>query len=455
MKKSIIFTLLLSLTTIGSLEARTYSQAEVDEMAKKISKLEQAFKDYKQEVSSEIDNLYDRADQNEFEATTNRIKWGGKFEADVNNYKGKTYGTSYSNSNKWTTKLKLSMSSKINEKTKFSGKLAMYKNWADSTPSPMGTDDTTGKKSNSGTSTLFVERAYIDYQPVDSLTITVGRQPSSDGPGMSLKNDTPRKATYPALLFDGAADGVVVTKSIKHRSIVKNIKVRAAYGKGFQKDDSMNGFLAHDNNVKDLVVSGAFAEWSFNSKKMGDNLVVLSYVKAKDFVGSPLNVEAPNNVNLGDIDLYGVHFENNKAFGTNLNYFVSYGHSKGKPNGKTVNYGPMTGFHDVGLIDDSAHAIFAGVRYDFKKVKIGYEYNKGSKNWFSFTNGTEDPMNKLATRGKANDFYLIYNIDKNQKLRFGYTKIDYDYSGSGWHIGTPMKSTDTAKRAYVTYSVIF
>lgn len=81
--------------------------------------------------------------------------------------------------------------------------------------------------------------------------------------------------------------------------------------------------------------------------------------------------------------------------------------------------------------------------------------NHASKNWYSFTSGSSDLLNKLATRGDVSDIYAIYQIDMYQFIRLGYTMIDYDYTGSGWHIGTAMKTDDYINRAYGTYNLRF
>ncbi len=456
MKKVLSTVVISSILAVSGVQAKSFSNKE---LLKKIEALETQLKALKKDTTEQLDDINDRVDQNEFESTTNRIKWGGGIEMTDNNFKGKTGsvtgmlpGSDYYDRNKLTTKLKLTMDANINKKTKFHGRLSMYKNWADSTASTMIQDPNQGKHSNSGTSGLFVERAYIDYKINKTFTITIGRQPSSDGPGLSLLNNTPRQATYPALLFDGNADGIVLTTNTGNNNAFKNTKFRIAYGKGFQKDDNKNGFLANENSVKDLNVLGTFYEGKLNIKGMGSNLFVLSYVKATDFVGNAINVDAPNNKNLGDINLAGLYFENNHAFGTNLNYFFSLGMSDAKSNGKSVNYG----MGNMKLIDGKGYAYQIGFRYDAtKKYKFGYEFNHGSQKWFSFTQGSEEPMNKLATRGRVHDIYAIYQIDMNQFIRVGYTNIKYDYTGSGWHIGRPMKTDDEAKRAYITYNVKF
>ncbi len=456
MKKFLSILAVASLLTTSGVYAKGFSNKE---LLKKIEALEAQLKALKKDTQEQLDDINERVDDNEFEASSNRIKWGGGIEMTDSNFKGTTgsitgmrNGRDYTNNNKLTTKLKLTMDANINEKTKFHGRLSMYKNWADSTASTMIQDPSEGKNSNSGTSGLFVERAYIDYKINKTFTLTIGRQPSSDGPGLSLINNTPRQATYPALLFDGNADGIVLTAKTGSNKAFKHTKFRIAYGKGFQKDDNQNGFLANENGIKDLNVLGAFYEGKLNIKGMGPNLFVLSYVKATDFVGNAKDTNDTNNKNLGDINLAGLYFENNHAFGTNLNYFFSLGMSDAKSNGKSYLYNgrPMK------LIDGKGYAYQIGFRYDVtKKFKFGYEFNHGSKKWFSFTQGSEDPMNKLATRGDVHDVYGIYQMDMNQFVRIGYTDIKYDYTGSGWHIGTPMKTDDKARRLYITYNIKF
>jgi hypothetical protein len=206
-----------------------------------------------------------------------------------------------------------------------------------------------------------------------------------------------------------------------------------------------------------LNVYGAFYETKLPINSMGDNLLIFSYVKATNFIGHPLQYKSPNNSNLGSMDLADVYFENNKAFGTNINYFISLAYNSPNSNGKTVSLQDSKGntLPAMGLISKKGYACHLGLRYDNKNVKYGYEYNHGSKYWYSFTNGSADLLNKLGTRGSVHDFYAIYQIDLNQFIRVGYTNINYDYSLSGWHIGEPTKSNDKVSRTYLTYNLRF
>jgi len=441
----------LSFCTSIYADTKTYSAEEVHNILKRLEVLEKKVKN-QEVVVEEIDSLNERVDDNEFQASMNRIKWGAEFETTVDKVSGQINNSKFNNSNEVSTKLRLSMESKVNDRTKFTGRLSMYKNWSDSTSNVL-TDPAQGRKPI-GSSSIFVERAYVDYRVTDDLVVTVGRQPSSDGPGMSLIENTKRKSTYPALLFDGGADGIVLSYNVAKTNY--NPVIRGAYGKGYQENTEYSPLTINSTEIKDLNVYGLFYEMNIPYNKMGDNLLVISYVHATDFVGHPQYTDAPNNQNLGDMDLYGIYFENNKAFGTKFNYFISLGMNVPDSNGNTVNFGTLTNNQNVSLIKDNGYAFHAGARYDYsKEFKFGYEFNHGSKYWYSFTNGSTDLLNKLATRGNVNDIYMMYQMDMNQFLRIGYTHIDYNYTGSAWHIGKPQETNDYINRVYLTYNLRF
>jgi len=412
-----------------------------------VAKLKEQIKD----LQSQIDELYERVDENELAASLNKIKWGGELEVNVGNYYGKRNGDKYGNLNKWDLRLKLNMEAKINEKTKFTGRLMMTKAFADSTPvaqayldSEEGRVDTDAK--------LYVERAYVDYKFTPNFIMTIGRQPSSDGPGMSLKYDTPRKSTYPALLFNGSADGIVFTYKSKIATF------RAAYGKGYQYDSINYHYLTDNNGLKDTDVFGFFAERKIVPEKIGDNLVIFSAVKSIHI--SPFNGES-----LGSYDHLGLYFENNKAFKSNFNYFISLAYANPHSNGKTSllaidanDDGQPDMAIPVQLNKKDGYAYHIGMRYDFKKIKLGYEFNHGSKYWFAYTANYQDPQNKLAVRGNVHDVYAIYRFDMFQYIRCGFTYADLNYNFEGLPFapnGEPQKVNDNYKTVYLNYDVRF
>lgn len=105
-------------------------------------------------------------------------------------------------------------------------------------------------------------------------------------------------------------------------------------------------------------------------------------------------------------------------------------------------------------------AIYTGLRYTIpvaalKHPKVGFEYNHGSRYWFSFTQGSIELYNKLATRGDVYDFYYIQPFSKYLFLRAGYTLLDYNYTGSGWHVGQPMDSDQELENLYLLFDCRF
>jgi len=430
------------------------------ELIEQIGQLEKELTFLKSGIADTIDELSERIDENEFEASLNKIKWGGELRVNNGNYYIKYNEKKYSNTNKWDMKVILNMNAHINEKTKFTGRLMMTKAWGSSVPLELSVVDPTQGRVN-GDSHVFLERAYVDYHITPDLVVTLGRQSTSDGPGMNLKYDTRRKATYPALLFNGAADGIVLTYKLKNRKI-PNLKFRLAYGKGYQWQDPQYGWLGENPGIKDTDVYGFFIEGSFKSDHLGRNLWILTAVKTDDLITNPFDTNATTNQNLGDYEHYGVYFENLKTLDSKLNYFVSYAYCKPHGNGKTgVSDLNNDGVPDtaVKLLKKPGYAYQLGFRYDkTRHWKYGYEYNFGSKYWFSFSTNLLDPVNKLAIRGFVHDFYIMYKMDLFQYVRIGYTlgRAKYNFIGMYYAVnGEPDAIDSTIRYIYAAYDVRF
>jgi hypothetical protein len=100
------------------------------------------------------------------------------------------------------------------------------------------------------------------------------------------------------------------------------------------------------------------------------------------------------------------------------------------------------GSNAIDTAKTTGRAVYAGLRYELpiaflNRPKIGFEYNEGSRYWFSYTPGSSEIYNRLATRGEAYDAYYIQPFNDYLFLRTGYTKIKYKWTGSGMPIGTP------------------
>jgi len=465
--------ILLSLVATAMLSTSSFADT-----AKDIKELKAQIAD----LQAYIEDVEDNLGAVETRSYSDKIQLGLGMRVEANNY-STTYANGSSPANEgaiWRTKLNINMKSKIADNLKFTGRLSTYKNWGDSSPDYLGMTDVDSRQGRTpdNSNALYVERAYLDWYMTKGkvpLTLTIGRQPSSDGPSYQIKEGTARKGTYDALAFDGAADGVVLTANLSKVTPGKTA-LRITYGKP-------NNGSNYQSDLKDTTALGVFIDKECEAIKY-KHLIQAYYVVAKDLNANPrafdMNSSSPTYMtvtgdkNIGDFDIYGAMFEIQNV--NKFDFFIHYSYSIAKPNGKTIQWGTQ----NVGLLssastvdgastdDKTGDAIWLGTRYKVDaNYAVGAEYNKGSQYWFSATYAPNDPMNKLATRGDAIELYASKKINKFANIRVGYVDINYDYTGSGMHLGTPMKIDDPRvvgadnqaikekTNTYITFNVLF
>jgi hypothetical protein len=455
---------LIKLSLAVSLALISLNASEIDT---KIEDLQKQLNELKEAQLDSADELEERIDSVETATLTDKINFGIEFRTRVDNFKSETAaGDDGTDNNIWSNRLRLNMSSKITNDMKFTGRLSMYKNWSDSNINAFsGMDPMQGRRPND--SSVFVERAYIDWVVIKGelpFVLTIGRQPSSDGPSHQFKDNTVRKATYSALSFDGAADGIVATLPLNKITGISGMALRVGYGKGYQDSSNMS-YVGNPDGVDDSNVFGVFFDSGLG---LDGSLLQISAVQATDVVSNTTNsLGQSTNKNIGDVALYTAMVEFTNLANTNIDLFAHYAISQSKPNGESgalaidsngdgipdmdMNMGLLSTDMGNGISTDNKNgsAYWLGARYTLpleamNNPRIGIEYNHGDENWFSFTQGSNDVTNKLATRGSATEVYYIQPINRYAFLRVGATMIDYDYTGTGYQIGMPM-SIDQAK----------
>jgi hypothetical protein len=168
-------------------------------------------------------------------------------------------------------------------------------------------------------------------------------------------------------------------------------------------------------------------------------------------IGAPLVMRFTPSSNLGNIDLASF-----LAFRTDgpLDYFASYSYMRSDPNGGTTPFGGL--FSDPFETPAKQHGslVYLGARYTFKNkaTKVGVEFNHGSKYWFSFVNAADDIIApKTDTRGNVWESFLTHRIAKRFIAKLDFIRYQYEYSGSGWHLGTPKKLDATPILGFPTY----
>ena len=449
-------------------------QKRVDDLEQEKSTVQPTREQY-DKLTQDVDNIYDTLDEVETKTLQDRINFGAELRTRVDNYSFNNMGTrtdlltgaqSTNNDghddNNWSNRFRLNMDAEISNSLSFHGRLAVYKNWGDSDYTETDLYVDINQAHRPGTTSVKLDRAYIDWIPQGMpvpLALTIGRHPSTEGPPYELKENRLRQSTYPALLIDLETDGIVGTIGLEQYTGLKNSAFRLAYGIGYHSDfDNSDSFsFLDDDEAGDSTMFASFLESEMPG--LPGSLAILSYVHIDDvpssFRGPNDDDGNPANVNLGDLDLYGIHLQVDDLKKSGFDLFVSWGASRSDPNGKFATY---PGYGDMGLLTadgqdrKSGSSLYAGLRYKLpiemlNHPKIGFEYNHGSKYWISMGNASSELYNKLATRGDVYEIYYIQPVSRHLFFRAGYTSIDYDYTLSGYHTGQPV-STDAELENY-------
>lgn len=468
------FSLILSACLLSSSLFAKNTDDEITKLQKQLAQIQAELAQIRKEreaqakqneaVKAELADLNDRADETEFQAALSKVKFGLEFSTAVSNTNYKVSGQDYSANNKWMNELHLNMNADINDKTKFYGRLSMAKNWSQMGWSGSPLDLDAGRNTRSSGPVLYVDRAYLDYYITPEWIATVGRQPGTDGPGSNLRNNALRQSTYPALAINALGDAAVIT--YKPESLQDHkVAIRAAYGKTYQWDEEgkIRDWMG-DQKDADANLYYAAVEGELPIEGMGDNLIIFNVAHMTDFAlpipGSMLLGDDDEVVNLGNLTLANIHFENYKAFGTNFNWFASLGYSNGSNN--EIN--PLLsaalqgkGYGNGKFNEKDGYAVHVGGRYDFTKaLKVGYEFFWGSRYWYTMSRPSiNDPLNIRMTRGTAHDFYVIYQLDRYQFLRLSYTNIQNIWGNRGLPFGGAKKDKARADNIMLMYNVKF
>ncbi len=421
-------------------------------------------------LKKDVASIYDTLDQVQTKTLKDKINLGAELRTRVDNFHVKDHqyfttktpmapGHQESNDNSWTNRFRLNMDAELLKNLKFTGRLTAYKDFSDSaSPNPDVIGDSNSSHLPDG-SNVKLDRAYIDWVPEGlsvPLAITFGRHPSSEGPPNEIKENRKRQSTYPSLLFDGEADGVVATLGLERYIGWKDSGLRFAWGKAYQDSDTVNAYLDSPGGLDDTNVFATFFETQLPG--VDDSLLVLSALKAKDLAANFTNLFNDQNAkaNLGDIDLYGIHLQAMKIMKSNFDAFLSLGLDRTHPNGQTIPspLGPVGLLDNDGSSSHSGWAVYTGLAYTipyvpFNNPKVGFEFNYGSEYWFSFTSGSTELYNKLAIRGDVYDLYYIQPFNEYLFARIGYTFAKYSHGLSGFQIGDPGASSEELRNAYM------
>lgn len=425
-------------------------------------------------LQQQIDELSDRVDSNELQATLNKVKFGLDFNASMNNFFIDNNGNSSTQANKWLMGLYLNMNADVTKYAKFTGRLAMTKAFGDLSWMPSGSYVTSldAGKGVAGGSAVYVERAYVDLFLGNYWALTVGRLPGTEGPGYNLRNGAARMSTYPALLVNALGDGGVVTFK-PYTDAALRVGFAKVYQPLYNTVNSGAGSVFNESggySQADMNLMFAAFETPFLPKSAGKSLLMLSYMYISNYslpntailsqvpegIQNQVNQALPDSdaTNIGDLQYANIHLENFNLAGSGFNWFFSFTWANA-----TNGHLPVT----LGVIPSStlfdqkgSYALHVGARYDFGRVfKLGYEYFHGSKNWYAFSRvSANDPLNIRNTRGDVHDVYAIFQLDTFQFFRLSYTYLHRDYAMASTY-SAPSATDITTQNVSAAYILRF
>lgn len=372
----------------------------------------------------------------------------------------------------YTNRLRLNLDSKINDDLSVAARLSMYKAWGDSTgvqvfdgqPSSMNIDGTTAGVPNGDM--LRVERAYFTWNHVggSNLYVSIGRRPSTDGPPLNFRQDEPRGGTPSGALIDFQFDGITIGYHFNDKMVW-----RLCYGVGYQsgfgngnilktpadrlKDTHLIGANLDLYNTEKTFIQATYAH-AFDVTDGFNGLLVLPVNPVTgDPVTAPVVMRYTPSANLGGINLFGVNV--NRRVG-DLDLYMSGNYSGTQPNGTTSPFGGLMSDPFEAPVARNGSMFYVGARYNFPqndgRTKVGFEFNHGSKYWFNFAQAGDDIIApKTDTRGNVYETYLTHRFYERLIMKLGYIRYNYNYSGSGWHVGAPKDLNTTAILGFPTY----
>jgi len=374
------------------------------------------------------------------------------------------------NSLLYTTRLRLNMAAEVARNVGFTGRLSMYKPWGASTQTGVfnGQPNTLNTDVNwpgvAGDATLKVDRAYFTWSNISDtpLYLSLGRRPSTDGPPLQYRDDEPRGGSPMGTIIDMQFDGATLGYHFGSKTTL-----RACYGLGYEsqygngslneelalKDAQFFGFNIDAYNTPEMQVLATVAR-AFDITDGFNGMVIMpnNPVTGQPMPGPIVTRFTPSN-NLGDFDIASLLLARRDG---PIDWFVSGSWSKSDPNGETGPFGGLLcGPYEVPE-SQSGSMYYLGARYSFNDelTKLGLEWNKGSEYWFNFAPSQDDIISpKTSTRGTVWEGYLTHRISRRFIVKVAYINYQFDYTGSGWHVGSPVALDGTpAIQGFPTYS---
>lgn len=460
-------------------EAETGAEPEEDDAAADASPEERI-----DELEERLSYLEDAMDVVEKRAVLDRLQFGLDYRMIVNrfSYRGQTpepydllgAETERTTPEIWSHRLVIPMRADVTRSLRFTARLAMFKHFGDNDQAPFFLDFQGSRVPRDAG--LQVEHAWLDWFVTDWLALSAGRLSylGRNPPGQLKENTGYRIPTWGLNLIDGEYEAATVTLT-PWRSTLPDLYVRAFYVSWFSDFDDPRGeyaFLSSGQSNPRII--GTIADMRI--PKLGRTYVQLGYFAVPGVPGLPIpipdptfdpdadytNAPAPFNGSLlfpsvqpsslgtfqsvsALLEVLDVHLGGGLAFDAFAGGSVGFS----SPNGNAIEYElppnpadpatrvstdffvlPGTGTGESVL----SGTFLAGVRLSLPRwklqesIKLGFEYNYGSRYSLSFAVPNEHLVSKWTVRGQAFDGYVIVPVYRDRMfVRAGVLFIDNQY----------------------------
>jgi hypothetical protein len=365
-------------------------------------------------LTYEIRNHTHKSTYTELESADKDLTFTGNIAVGLWQNSGKNNNVEYTNNPNGLISTNLTGLYNIDNKTKVTGTVSMFKNFGNNTPT-----NSIQNGYNISDNSIYLSELFIrhDFNSINSW-INAGIISATDHMNVfDIRNQD--KTFYPRAMLNQTIEGLEVGKSFESitsgdTTILNKPEIKVI---GFQIAENNTGINSNAVSLEDTNVASAIISTGIGSN-IGKNFLSIGYMHASEVTDSDFNE------NIGSWNLSNIDFTHKDAFGTGLSYNLSYSICNTEANGNTVNGKTMTnGWGDM---------ILVGMSYKIKDFTIGGEYNKGQGNFFNLnTSNINDMFNKLNTVGSAYGFNASYQIDKINTLKINGVFINPNVVRSG------------------------
>jgi hypothetical protein len=432
------------------------------------------------ELEERLGYLEDAMDEVEKRAVLDRLQLGLDYRMILNRftYRGPTpepydvlgTDTELTTPEIWSHRLVIPMRADVTRSLRFTARLAMFKHFGDSDQAPFFLDFQGARVPRDAG--LQVEHAWLDWFVTDWLALSAGRLSylGRNPPGELKENTNFRIPTWGLNLIDGEYEAATVTVT-PWRSKLPDLYVRAFYVSWFFDFDDPRGEYAFlGSGQSNPRILGAIADTRIPG--LGSTYFQLGYLAVPNVPGLPIpipnptydpdqdftNAPAPYNgsllfpsvqpSSLGTYQSVNALLEvlDVRLGGLGFDAFVGGSVGFASPNGSAIEYElpspadpamrvstpffvlPSTGENTL------AGSFLTGVRLSLPRwklpepLKLGFEYNYGSRYSLSFSVPNEHLVSKWTVRGQAFDGYVIVPVYRDRMfVRAGVLFIDNQY----------------------------